>query len=214
MNYGIEIKNLSFSYGETPVLDNINLSVKIGGAVGIAGVSGGGKSTLLKLISGLYEAPNGIITVMGVSSPIERIRNVAMVMQNAVLFPASIRDNITCGHLMDEAEIINACEAACLCDWINSLPAGLDTFVGERSGRVSGGQAQRIAIARAVAKNSPVVLLDEPTSALDRETGAAVLAALENLARGRTVIHVSHVPETLKSCGRLLRLEGGCLHAS
>jgi len=149
---------------------------------------------------------------MGARSSAERRGQVAMVMQNASLFSATIRDNITCGHAMDESIIRSACDAAQLTEWIDTLPEKLDTFVGERGGKVSGGQAQRIAIARAMAKRAPVVLLDEPTSALDNDTGEAVLTALNRLSEGKTVLHVSHRLETLKDCDRVLRLEGGRLY--
>ena len=209
---GITIENLSYSYGANPVLDDVNLEVATGETVGIIGVSGGGKSTLLKLVSGLYDTQYGKILVMGAQASSERRRNVAMVMQNASLFPASIRDNISCGRDMDDAGICAACKAAQLTEWIDMLPDGLDTFVGERGGKVSGGQAQRIAIARAIAKNTQAVLLDEPTSALDAETGAAVIAALDELTKGKTVLHVSHRPEALTGCDRVLRLERGRLY--
>ena len=208
------IENLSFSYEEKQVLDNINLSVQTGEIVGIVGVSGGGKSTLLKLVSGLYDVQNGIITVMGAAASADRRKKIAMVMQNALLFPASIRDNISCGHEMSGADMLHACEAAQLSGWIAALPEGLDTFVGERGGKVSGGQAQRIAIARAIAKKAPVILLDEPASALDSETGFAVITALNKLTKGKTVLHVSHKPEMLTGCSRILHLEGGQLYAS
>jgi ATP-binding cassette subfamily B protein/subfamily B ATP-binding cassette protein MsbA len=194
------------------VLDNINLSIKSGETVGISGASGGGKSTLLKLISGLYDVRYGNIMIGEAQTSPERRKNVAMVMQNAMLFPASIRDNISCGHGMDEAVIRRACDMAQLSEWIASLPDGCDTFVGERGGSVSGGQAQRIAIARAIAKNAPVVLLDEPTSALDSGTGAAVMTALAKLAKGKTVLHVSHQVEMLADYSRILKLEGGRLY--
>ncbi len=203
------ITGLSFSYGDNQILRNIHLRVEAGEAVGIVGVSGGGKSTLLKLISGLYDVPSGEIRVAGESASQGRRRNVSMVMQSASLFPSSIRDNITCGHDMPEETIAAACEAAQLTGWLGTLPDGLNTFVGERGGKVSGGQAQRIAVARAVAKGAPVLLLDEPTSALDDETGAGLLAALERLRVGKTILHVSHRPETLAYCDRVLRLEGG-----
>lgn len=209
----ITVSNLSFSYEDKQVLDSISLSVQTGEAVGIVGISGGGKSTLLKLISGLYEIQNGEIHVMAARTSADRRKNIAMVMQSAALFPASIRDNITCGHDMDEADILRACDAAQLTKWVSTLPDGLDTFVGERGGKVSGGQAQRIAIARAIAKNAPVILLDEPTSALDSDTSDAVITALGELIKGRTVLHVSHRPETLVGCSRILRLEGGRLYA-
>jgi len=208
----ILIEGLAFSYGCKLILDNISLYVHTGEHIGVIGVSGGGKSTLLKLISGLYDATTGSITLDDAQTSMERRKKVAMVMQSASLFPASVRDNITCGHAMDEEAIRRACEAARLSEWIAALPDGLESFVGERGGKVSGGQAQRIAIARAIAKNAAVVLLDEPTSALDECTSAAVMQALENLSKGKTVVHVSHKPETLTGCDRILRLEGGRLY--
>ncbi len=210
----IILQNVSFSYGGKPVLEQIDLNVSSGETVGIIGASGGGKSTLLKLISGLYETQTGSIRIDGVSAAAQRRKAVAVVMQSAMLFPASIRDNITCGHEVQDAVICEACDAASLTDWIKTLPDGLDTFVGERGGKVSGGQAQRIAIARAIVKDAPAVLLDEPTSALDGDTSAAVMTALTYLTRGKTVLHVSHRLETLAGCGRILRLEGGRLYAS
>ena len=209
----IDIINVSFSYGDKQILGNINLSVKSGETVGIIGVSGGGKSTLLKLISGLYGVQSGSIAIGEALTPPERRKHVAMVMQSAMLFPASIRDNITCGHEMGEDVIRRACDMAQLSEWISTLPGGAGAFVGERGGQVSGGQAQRIAIARAIAKNAPVILLDEPVSALDGDTGTAVMAALAGLTKGRTVLHVSHQIDTLKNYDRILRLEGGRLHA-
>ncbi|MBE5961246.1 MAG: ABC transporter ATP-binding protein [Lachnospiraceae bacterium] len=210
----IHINNLSFSYGNKTVLKDVSLMVADGESIGIIGVSGGGKSTLLKLISGLYEVTNGFISINRHSSSENRRKSVAMVMQNAMLFPASIRDNITCGHAISDEILSYACKAAQLTDWIDSLSSGIDTFVGERGGQVSGGQAQRIAIARAIAKDAPVILLDEPTSALDGETSAAVMTALSNLTKGKTVLQVSHRPESLAACSRILRLEGGQLYVT
>jgi len=210
---GIRVENLSFAYGERQVLCDINLTVETGESIGIIGVSGCGKSTLLKLLAGLYSAQNGIVEVEGARNPKDIRKRVAMVMQNALLFPASIKDNITCGHPMSDEVIKQACDAAQLSDWIATLPDGIDTFVGERGGKVSGGQAQRIAIARAIAKGAPVVLLDEATSALDRDTSNAVLSALENLTKGKTVVSVSHRLEALAGCNRIYRLEGGKLYS-
>ncbi len=208
----IHIENLTFSYGNNQVLSDINLNVKYGESIGIIGVSGGGKSTLLKLLSGLYTVQNGTVEVMGVRRPEDIRKHVAMVMQSAMLFPASIRDNITCGHTMSEGVIRQACDAAQLSEWIDILPDKMDTFVGERGGKVSGGQAQRIAIARAIAKGAPVILLDEATSALDKDTSSAVLCALESLIKDKTVVNVSHRPEALMGCNRIYRLDGGRLY--
>lgn len=209
---GLRIENLSYSYGENEVLHEINLIVQTGESIGIIGVSGGGKSTLLKLISGLYAVQTGRIEVEGETEPGKIRKNIAMVMQSAMLLPASIKDNITCGHFMSDEAISTACEAAQLSEWISALPDGIDTFVGERGSKVSGGQAQRISIARAIAKQAPVVLLDEATSALDGDTGSAVIMALESLAKGKTVVSVTHHPETLTNCKRIFRLEGGRLY--
>lgn len=208
----IRVENLWFAYNNVPVLRGISLIAGAGDHIGIVGVSGCGKSTLLKLLAGLYQAQSGVVEVHGACMPDDIRKNVAMVMQNAALFPASIRYNITCGHPMSEESLWHVCEAAQLTEWITSLPDGIDTFVGERGGKVSGGQAQRIAIARAIAKNAPVILLDEATSALDDGTSSAVLAALDNLTRGRTVVNVSHRHETLSGCSRIYRLDGGRLY--
>lgn len=207
----ISIENLSFTYGENKILDRINLSIQSGEKIGIVGVSGGGKSTLLKLISGLYDVKEGSIAIGKTHTSSDRRKHVAMVMQSAMLFPASIRDNITCGHVMDDAVVHHACDMAQLSKWISTLSDGLDTFVGERGNQISGGQAQRIA--RAIAKNAPIVLLDEPTSALDGDTGTAVMTALAGLTEGKTVLHVSHQASMLSGCERILRLEGGRLYA-
>ncbi|HHY82737.1 MAG TPA: ATP-binding cassette domain-containing protein [Clostridiales bacterium] len=207
----IYVENLSFAYGDKQILREINLNVKNGESIRIIGVSGCGKSTLLKLLAGLYKAQDGIIEVQGERNPEQIRRQVSVVMQNPMLFPASIKDNITCGHPMSNETIKRACDAAQLSDWIASLPDGIDTYVGERGGKVSGGQAQRIAIARAIAKDAPVVLLDEATSALDGDTSKAVIAALESLTKGKTVVSVSHRPDDLMEYNRIYRLEGGRL---
>lgn len=227
---GIILKNVNFSYSENKVLDEIDMIANTGEHIGIIGASGGGKSTFLKLLSGLYTPSSGYIEVEGECNPLLIRRNVAVVMQNHVLLPASIKDNITCGHQIDETIIRRACESAMLTEWINTLPEGIHTFVGERESKVSGGQAQRISIARAIAKiisleiskttsleiakQVPVILLDEPTSALDNGTSDAVLQALKSLTHGKTLIHITHKPEALIDCNKIYRLEGGKLHVT
>ncbi len=207
---GIYLNNISYSYGDHKVLKNTNLKINKGENIGIIGESGGGKSTLLKLISGLYELQTGSLCVAGETSPEQIRRKVAMVLQSSLLFPLSIRDNITCGHEMSSQHILKACRMAQIADWIDSLPEGLDTNVGEQGGKVSGGQAQRIAIARALAKKAPVLLLDEATSALDAETGSSLISELNQMS-GTTILNISHRREALVGCDRIYKLVGGCL---
>ena len=193
------------------VIKNLSLKIRPGEHVGIVGDSGCGKSTMLKMLAGLYEPDRGELFVGGEYMP-EKIREqVALVMQGHSLFPLSIRDNITCGHEISEEKVWEACENASLTEWVRSLPAGLDTNVGERGNQVSGGQAQRIQIARALCKNAPVILLDEPVSALDQDTGHSVLESLHRLTEGRTVLHVTHHRETLDSSYVVYRMKEGRL---
>lgn len=209
--FAVYLDNISLSYGDIAVVKDLCFKVQYGDHIGIVGDSGCGKSTVLKLLAGLYEPDNGKLTVAGECNP-EKIREqVALVMQHNCLFPLSIRDNITCGHDISEEAIWSACQSAGLTQWIDSLPLGFDTNVGERGGQVSGGQAQRIQIARALCKNAPIILLDEPASALDHDTKALVLSALNKLLEGKTVIHVTHHPETLDDSYIIYRMEGGKL---
>lgn len=207
---GIYLNNISYSYGNHMVLKNINLKIKAGENIGIIGESGGGKSTLLKLISGLYGVQTGSLSVAGESSPEQIRKKVAMVMQASLLFPLSIRDNITCGHEISIQHMKEVCRMAQIADWIDSLPEGLDTNVGEQGGKVSGGQAQRIAIARAIAKKAPILLLDEATSALDVKTGCSLMTALNQMS-GTTILNISHRREALVGCDTIYKLIDGSL---
>ena len=209
--YAVYLDNISFSYEDNIVIKNLSLSVKPSEHIGIVGGSGCGKSTVLKILAGLYEPDCGEIIIAGGRSP-EKIReNVAMVMQHNSLFPLSIRENITCGHDISEEKVWAACENASLTKWIASLPDGLNTHVGERGNQVSGGQAQRIQIARALCKDAPIILLDEPVSALDQDTGYSVLTALNKLTDDKTVIHVTHHQEMLDRNYTVYRMIGGKL---
>ena len=208
----IQLKNICFGYGTEPILNNLSLTAKEKEHIGILGSSGSGKSTLLKILAGLYEIKDGSCKVAGETIPENIRKKVSVVMQTPGLLPLTIRENITCGHPVSKSRLQEAIRAAQLEDWIHDLPDGLDTYVGERGGNISGGQAQRIAIARAVVKDASVVLLDEPTSALDIQTAKALLKALDSLTENKTVIHVTHQKETLKNYDRILTLQGGQLH--
>ena len=209
--YAVYLDNISFSYGDNMVIKNLALKIKYGEHIGILGDSGCGKSTLLKILAGLYEPDSGKAVISGESLPPKIREQVALVMQHNSLLPLSIRDNITCDHDIEDEIVWAACENASLTKWIETLPKGLDTNVGERGNQVSGGQAQRIQIARALCKNAPIILLDEPVSALDKDTGDSVLDALKKLTDGKTVIHVTHHQETLDSSYVIYRMTGGKL---
>ena len=212
--HAVYLENVSFSYENHPVIKNMSLRAQPGEHIGIVGDSGCGKSTLLKILAGLYAPDSGTAVIAGEYVPEKIRKQVALVMQNNSLFPLSIRDHITCGHPVSEKTVWAACQNASLTKWIETLPNGLDTNVGERGNQVSGGQAQRIQIARALCKDAPIILLDEPVSALDQDTGHSVLDALCKLTDSRTVIHVTHHQETLNGSYTIYRMEGGrMIHA-
>lgn len=211
-NTVILAENLSFAYRDKSVLDNLNFAIKKGERIGIVGESGCGKTTLLHILSGLLKPTAGLITVLG-AKECENIRkNISIVMQEAGIMPLSIRENITLGHEIDSDRLERILSSARLTEWCDSLPEGVDTYLGDSAGELSGGQAQRIAIARAMAKDSEIILLDEPTSALDKETAEEVMKALYNLTEGKTVITVTHQQDLLKDYHKIYRLEGGRLY--
>lgn len=204
-------ENISFYYKERKVLDNLNFSFYKGEHIGIVGESGCGKSTLLKLISGLLLPTKGTLRVNGAITPEEIRKQISPVMQAPMIMPLSVRENITLGHFVSDERIKDILKATKLTDWVDSLPQGVDTYLGNQANELSGGQAQRISIARAMAKNAEIILLDEPTSALDRATGEGMLEALREFLEGKTVIHVTHQTEMLKGYNRILRMEEGRL---
>ena len=204
-------ENISFYYKERKVLDNLSFSFYKGEHVGIVGESGCGKSTLLKLISGLLLPTKGTLKVNGATTSEEIRKQISPVMQAPMIMPLSVRENITLGHFVSDERIKDILKATKLTDWVDSLPEGVDTYLGNQANELSGGQAQRISIARAMAKNTDIILLDEPTSALDRATGEGMLEALREFLEGKTVIHVTHQTEMLKGYNRILRMEEGRL---
>lgn len=210
---------VSFAYpgGEGPVLREASLAVSRGEMVGIVGSSGAGKSTLVNLLLGLLEPQSGAILLDGepVTGEAGRARlraTVAYVPQSVFIADDSLRANITLGRSkgeIDEARLAEAVAAAQLEEVVAALPQGLDTVLGERAARLSGGEAQRVGIARALYLDRPILVLDEATSALDPDTEARLLAALAAAGRARAVISVSHRPQALAGCARVYRVEGG-----
>lgn len=203
----ISLQDVSFKYENITVFEDISLNVEKGEKIGIVGESGCGKSTLLKIMAGLYKPTSGKVFVDGEAEPAGIIKKVSIVMQSPMLLPMTILENITMGHEYSKRWIDHVCEAANLSKWIESLPEGINTYLGDRSDELSGGQAQRVAIARAMCKDSSVLLLDEPTSALDEDNTASVLEALKLNFADKTVVHVTHRPEHLTGYDRIINMK-------
>ena len=210
----IRFENLSFAYGEEPVLKNINLSIPIGQVVALVGPSGAGKSTFAQLIPRFYDPQSGAITFDGAdirSFTKNDLRNsIAVVPQMPSLFLGSIAENIRIGreNATDE-EVREAARRAHADEFIRTLPEGYETQVGERGDLLSGGQRQRIAIARAFLKDAPILILDEATSALDSESEAMVQQALAALVKGRTTFIIAHRFSTITIADRVLVFQQG-----
>ena len=211
----IEYKDVCFSYvKDKPVLDHVDLKIKIGQTIAFVGNSGGGKSTLVNLLPRFYDTTSGSITIDGKDIKeldIDSLRdNIAIVFQDNFLFCGTIRDNIILGKKdATEEEINNAVKNACLEEFISTLDKGLDTEIGERGVLLSGGQKQRIAIARAFIKNAPIVILDEATSALDNKSEAIVQQAIENLMTDRTVFIIAHRLSTVRNADKIVVVNYG-----
>lgn len=213
----IEFKDAAFEYEpEKPVLTDINFSVKVGEQVGFAGASGCGKSTLLGLVCGFYKPKSGSVLIGGIDINDRELKStrgmISYVSQEAYLFPVSIYENIAMGRPnASKEDVIAAAKAAYAHDFIMNTENGYDSTVGERGCRLSGGQVQRISIARAILKDAPILLLDEATSALDVKAEAEVQKAIDNLSAGRTVLVVAHRLSTIKDSDRIAVIDGGVI---
>ncbi|WP_181799345.1 ABC transporter ATP-binding protein [Kitasatospora acidiphila] len=210
----IRFENVSFGYGENPVLRDITIDVPAGTSLAVVGPTGAGKSTLGYLVLRLYDATVGRVTIDGVDvrdldfATISR--TVGMVSQDTHLFHTSVAENLRFGKPdATEAELVAAAELAQIHELIAGLPDGYDTVVGERGHRFSGGEKQRLAIARTMLRNPPVLLLDEATSALDTRTERAVQEALAELAKNRTTITIAHRLTTIENADQIVVLGRG-----
>lgn len=211
---GIDIENVTFRYDEKPVLKNINLSIKAGEVVAFVGMSGGGKTSLVNLIPRFYDVSAGRIMIDGYDIrdvSLKSLRSqIAIVTQQTILFNDTVRNNIAYGDIQrTEEDIINAAKVANAHDFIMRLPKGYESNIGELGTKLSGGEKQRISIARALLKNAPILILDEATSSLDTEAEIEVQDALDNLMKGRTTLVIAHRLSTIRNADRIIALVNG-----
>ncbi len=211
----LKLNNVNFEYIKgKPVLKNINLTINKNETVALVGNSGGGKSTIVNLISRFYDVTSGAVELDGIDIrdyTLDSIRkNIAVVFQDNFLYSGTIRENILMGNFnATEEDLQKAVKAAYLEEMLENMTDGLDTVIGERGTTLSGGQRQRVAIARAMIKNSSIIILDEATSALDNQSEAIVQKAIENLMKEKTVIVIAHRLSTIKNADKIAVINEG-----
>ena len=213
----IEFNHVFFEYKKgNPVLKDISFKINKGETIALVGNSGGGKSTIVNLIPRFYDIKKGSIKIDNIdikNYTLESLRqNISVVFQDNFLFAGTIKDNILMGKLnATQEELDHAIDNACLREFINELPEGINTYIGEKGVLLSGGQKQRIAIARAFIKNAPIIILDEATSALDNKSEAIVQKAIDNLMKDKTVFVIAHRLSTIKNATKILTINEGTL---
>lgn len=211
----ISFEKVAFAYNsDSPVLREVTFEVRPGQLVGVVGHTGSGKSSLVSLIPRFYDPSAGTVRIDGVDLrdyKLHELRSqIAYVLQDTVLFRGTIRDNISFGRPdADHDEIVEMAKLANAHEFISAMPLGYDSPVGERGLTLSGGQRQRIGIARALIRDSPILILDEPTAALDAESEHLVMSALQRLMNGRTVITIAHRLSTIRDADKIVVLEEG-----
>jgi subfamily B ATP-binding cassette protein MsbA len=198
------------------VLKDINLNVKVGEILALVGMSGGGKTSLVNLIPRFYDVTSGTITIDGLDIrdlSIKSLRDqIALVTQEPILFNDTVQNNIAYGNpLKSDQDIMRAAKAAYAHEFIKGFPQGYKTTIGELGNRLSGGEKQRICIARALLKDAPILILDEATSSLDPESEMLVQKALENLMKGRTTFVIAHRLSTTAYANRIIVMVDGQL---
>lgn len=213
----IRFEHVSFGYNENElVLKDINLEIPAGSSVALVGPTGVGKTTLASLLPRFYDVKSGAVTIDDIDVrdwDLDRLHeSISMVLQDVFLFHGSIRDNILFGKSdATEEEVLRAAQIANVDEFVAKMPEGLDTLIGERGVKLSGGQKQRISIARAVLKDSPILILDEATSSIDTETEALIQQALQRLITGRTTMIIAHRLSTVRNVDKIVALEGNTI---
>jgi len=212
----IKFSNIWFSYAETQVLKGINLDIEYGQMLAIVGPSGSGKSTLVDLIPRFYDPQNGVVFIDGIDLrdiTLKSLRNqIGIVSQETMLFNDTISANIAYGNpFASRQKIEEAAKAAHAHDFIINCPQGYETVIGDRGVKISGGERQRIAIARALLKNAPILILDEATSQLDSASERIVQDALDRLVYGRTVFMIAHRLSTVRNVDRIIVIDKGAI---
>ena len=213
-NHDIAFSHVDFGYDERKILKDVSFTIPEKTSTAIVGPSGSGKTTICSLLARFYDVNDGSITVGGVDvrkmTCESLLSNISMVFQNVYLFHDTIRANICFGKTdATEEEMIDAAKKACCHDFIMALPDGYDTVIGEGGGTLSGGEKQRISIARAILKNAPIIILDEATASIDPENEHLIQNAISELTKGRTIIIIAHRLATIEQADRILVVDDG-----
>ncbi len=217
----VSFENVSFKYSlkaERMALANINLKIKSGETIGIIGGTGSSKSSLIQLISRLYDATEGVVSVGGIdvkNYDLETLRNqVAVVLQKNILFSGTIKDNLRWGNKeATDEELIQACKLACADEFVSQFPNGYDTYIEQGGANVSGGQKQRLCIARALLKKPKILILDDSTSAVDTKTDASIRKAMREYIPQTTKIIIAQRTASVEDADRIIVMDGGTIHA-
>lgn len=213
-SYNIDFTDVSFGYGEIEVLHNLSFQIPQNTTTAIVGPSGSGKSTICNLITRFYDVNSGSVKIGGHDvrefTCDSLLKNISMVFQNVYLFNDTIRNNIKFGKSdATEDEIIEAAKKACCHDFIMALPEGYDTMIGEGGSSLSGGEKQRISIARAILKNAPIILLDEATASIDPENEHLIQQAISELIQGKTIVTIAHRLATIENADQIIVVDHG-----
>ena len=213
-NYDIDVNNIEFSYDKRKIIDGISLHIPQKTTTAVVGPSGGGKSTLCNLISRFWDVDGGNIRLGGIDvreySMDSLMKNFSFVFQNVYLFADTIANNIAFGREnATREEIVTAAKKACCHDFIMSLPDGYDTVIGEGGASISGGEKQRISIARAIMKNAPIIILDEATANVDPENEKELVEAIDVLTKEKTIIMIAHRLKTVRNADQIVVVDSG-----